>query len=262
MKTYISASIFAVSTLFFISCDPDTQTMPDGIILPLKMEEDGYKRELLYEQPGKLITVRSTSTMADETFIQTIQKMEYNEHGRLMRTIIDGNWQMEYTYEGSRIIRTDESRNSQPHQVHIFQYNMSGRMVDMITYRQESTGLVPSNKINNVYDLEGNLMESVSYVYDQGEYWLNTTFTYSDYDDMLSSDHMFSAHALNPMVKFHMNNPGKMEVKNLNGMITSTEQYTYQYNIQNFPVLRYTTVTFPHNGNTGIYKTEFFYDVK
>lgn len=260
MKKYLSAVILTGMSLSFIACDQDSQTMPEATIRPIKVEEEGYKRELGYNDKGKLVSIKSTSVMPDKSFIETSQKMEFDERGRIARTIIDNSWRMEYTYEGEHIVRTDEYRNSQPHQVHLFSYNVAGRMVEMLTVREDGNGVTPLSKINNVYDLEGNVMESTNYVYENNKFQLSSTFVYSGYDTMQSGDHHFSAHALNPLVKFHENNPGKMIVKNFNGFITSTEEYTYQYDIHNFPVLRYTTVTFPFNGNTGIYTSEYFYE--
>lgn len=260
MKNYLSAVILTGMSLSFIACDQDTQTMPEAEIRPVKMEEEGYKRELGYNDKGKLVTIKSTSVMPDKSFIETTQKMEFDESGRIARTIIDDSWRMEYTYDGDRIVRTDEYRNSQPHQVHLFTYNVAGRMVEMLTVREDGNGVTPISKISNVYDLEGNVMESMSYTYENHRFELSTTFIYSGYDSMKSGEHHFGAHALNPQVRFHKNNPGKMAVRNFNGVVTSTEEYTYQYDMDNFPVIRYTTVTFPFNGNTGIYKSEFFYE--
>ena len=260
MKNYLNAVVLAGMSLSFIACDQETQTMPEPEVRAVKMEEEGYRRELSYNDKGKLVAIKSTSIMPDKSFIETIQKIEFDESGRLARTIIDDSWRMEYTYEGNRIVRTDEYRNSQPHQVHMFVYNVAGRMVEMLTVRENGDGIIPVSKISNVYDLEGNVMESMNYVFEKDKFELTSTFVYSGYDSMQSGDHHFGAHALNPLVKLHENNPGKMIVKNFNGFVTSTEEYTYQYNIQNLPVLRYTTVTFPFNGNTGIYKSEYFYE--
>jgi hypothetical protein len=259
MKNHLSAVILTGMSLSFIACDHDTQTMPESEIRPIKMEEEGYKRELSYNNKGKLVAIKSTSVMPDNSFIVTTQKMEFDERGRIARTVIDDSWRMEYTYNGDRIVRTDEYRNSQPHQVHLFTYN-GGRMVEMITVREDGNGITPVSKISNVYDLEGNVMESTNYIFENDRFELNMTFIYSGYDSMKSGEHHFGAHALNPLVKVHKNNPGKMVVKNFNGLVTSTEEYTYQYDMHNFPVLRYTTVTFPFNGNTGIYKSEYFYE--
>lgn len=260
MKTYITAGVFAVSLAFF-SCDQDQQTMPESKHVPLKMEEDGYVRELIYDDAKRLITVKSTSTMPDRSTVQTTQTREYDAAGRLVKISIDDNWLMQYTYRGDRIVRTDEFRNNQPHQVHIFSHNVSGRVVEMLTLREENGEAVPVSRMNYVYDLEGNLMEADHYNFERGQLVLGTTLTYSGYDAMKSNIDSFGAHAVNPVAVFHTNNPGKMVVKNFNGVVTSTEDYTYQYDLHEMPTLRYTTVTFPFNGNSGVYQTDFFYGI-
>lgn len=235
--------------------------MPESKHSALKMEEDGYVRELIYDEDQRLITIRSTSVMPDQSTVQTVQSREYDLSGRLVKTTIDESWVMKYTYQSERIIRTDEFRNGEPHQVHLFSYNVSGRVVQMLTLREENGEEVPASRVNYVYDLEGNLMQTEHYDFERGQFALGTTFTYSGYDMMKSNIHLFAGAAVNPIAIFHTNNPGKMVVKNFNGVITSTEDYTYQYDMHEMPTQRYTTVTFPFNGNSGVFQTEFFYGI-
>jgi hypothetical protein len=262
MKNYFTRAILAGVAIVLIQCEQDLHTIPSAAIKPVRLEEEGYSRELFFNNTGKQVHVKSATTMPDQSLIESVQELFYDETGRLAKTIIDNSWRMEYFYEGNKIILTDEYRNNAPYQFHTFSYNISGRLVEMVTLQNHHANAIPVSKIFNIYDLEGNLVESRSYAHEIDGFHLNTSFTYACYDDMLSGDHYFSAYALNPYVRFHTNNPGKMIVKNFNGMISTTEEYTYQYNIQGLPILRYTSVTFPHNRNVGMYKTEFFYETK
>jgi hypothetical protein len=129
----------------------------------------------------------------------------------------------------------------------------------MITYRHQHESVKLMGKILYAFDLNGNLSSVKEFSYLNAGFFLEMMYDYDRYDNLPSADTPFNFHTLNPAMQLHKNNPGRMVMKNQNGLTVSIEDYVYEY-AEGYPVRRESTTTFLHTGSTGLYETHYFFE--
>ena len=246
-----------------VSCDrndpkPDKET----VILPLRLELDDYRREFTFDAQNRVSKVRNISFFVGGTQLESIIEYFYSSDNLLEKTVTDSGFELEYLYEGGRIVRTNEYINGELSQYHTFGYDDKGRLHEFITWQEiPETGLTPKAKEVYLYDSNDNLSFQFLYYYDTGinGHTLLTSFEYSDYDNYREAESRFDAHAFNPLAALKKNNAGKMITRNRQGNIGMIDTYNYVYDARGNVTEKTTTTTYSYNGSTGSYKTYFFY---
>ena len=266
MKAFTPTFLFLTAVLF-LSCDnDDINPAREQQILPLRLELDDYKREFTFDGQSRITSVKNLSFYPGDVVLETNIQYVYGPGGKLEKTVNDQGYRLEYTYDGNRIARTDEYLNNEFTQYHTFSYDAEGRLQEYSTWQDvaEWGGVVPKTKEVYLYDSRDNLSHQFIYIYNsaiQGHELL-TSFEFSDYDNYPEAESLFDAHALNPNAVFRKNNPGKMITKNRLGNTGMIDQYTYVYDSRGYATEKTTTVTYSYNGNSGSYKTHFFYQAR
>lgn len=247
-----------------LSCD-DNEVNPSKapLILPLRMELDDYKREFTFDAGNRVTSVKSSSYYPGEVVLETNHEYFYAADGKLEQSLNDQGFRLVYTYEGNRIVRTDEFLNGAFTQHHTFSYDSKGRLFEFITWQDipEFGGVVPKAKEVYIYDSRDNLTNQVIYIYNSATkgHEVLTSFELSDYDNNPEAETLFAAHAFNPQAVLRRNNPGRMVTKNRLGNTGMIDQYAYVYDSRGYVTEKTTTVTYVYNGNSGSYQTLFFY---
>lgn len=245
---------------FFAACDSDNNPTPTAPnLVPVKLEEQNYTKELFYDAAGKLKEVSSETRFVDGSRHKLQQTLIYNANGRLVESVTDAGSHMIYVYDDKdRIVQTDEYENSNWKQKHVYHYNSKGLITDRITYHNipDEGGVVPVSEEAYDYDSKGNVSRQQLYKYERNEAKLLTTYLLSEYDNKINTDEYFDTHPFNPLLTIRKNNPGKLVTQNALGFTTSMETYTYRYNDQHYAIEKTTAVTY-YNGNTGSYTTQY-----
>ena len=247
-----------------LSCD-DNEVRPSKtpLVLPLRMELEDYKREFTFDAANRITLVKSLSYFPGEVVLETNHEYIYAADGKLEETVNDQGFRLVYTYEGNRIVRTDEFLNGVFSQHHTFSYDAKGRLFEFTTWQDipEFGGVIPKTKEVYLYDSRDNLTNQVIYIYNSATkgHEVLTSFELSDYDNNPEAETLFAAHSFNPHAVLRKNNPGKMVTKNRLGNTGMIDQYTYVYDARGYVTEKTTNVTYVYNGNTGSYKTLFFY---
>lgn len=262
MKTIYPAIL--LFTGLFISCDHDEVTpVKETVILPLRLELDDYKREFTIDSRNRISTIRISSYMPNEVVLETNVQYFYTSDGKLEKTVTDNGFELVYHHQDGLITRTDEYLNGQLSQYHTFSYDDKGRLQQFTTWQDipEYGGVVAKAKEVYVYDNRDNLTNQFLYTYNSGTqgHDLLSSFEFSDYDNNPEAESLFSAHAFNPQAAFRKNNPGKAVTKNRLGNMGMIDQYSYVYDARGYVTEKTTTVTYAYNGNTGSFKSFFFY---
>ena len=261
-RTFLPAVLFPILVL---SCTDNDAPLPHGPaeIRPLRMELEDYKRELIFDTENRLTRVKTSSIMPGEVVLESTAEYFYRPDGTLEKVDTDGGFRLEYTWQDDRIIRTDEYIQDTFSQYHTFSYDERNRLHEFTTW-QDIMGdgeVLPKSKEIYIYDSRDNLTNQFLYYYNTGiqGHVLLTSFEYSDYDNQVEGESLFDGYAFNPTAVFRKNNPGKMVVKNGNGIANLVDQYTYTYNSRGYPIRKTTTSIFSHNGSGGSYETYYFY---
>lgn len=264
MKRPLFFLLLAMTCTALVSCDSDEDKDPIASteLRPDRIEQLDYTRELVFDDQERLVKVISTSEMPNDVELVSTQEFTYGVDGHLDESTTDSGWRMVYSYEGEFIVRTDEYIDGVLSQYHTFQYNPNGRLKERVTWQDipEEGGLIPVSKDAFEYDSRGNVIKNEIFYFNTGtqQHHLLTRFVFSDYDDKINSEELFYNNPFNPLIKLRENNPGKMVVSNMNGVISSTDTYTYQFNDQGYATHK-TTNTLFHHGETGSYETSYFF---
>jgi len=260
-KTKWSLQLMLLLALAVFSCssNDDTNPLPEPEVIPDTYSELNFSRTLHHNADGKLIRVQMVSVLPNGATEETNQYYTYNTQGRMVESNTGNGWRMVYTFSGDKMVRTDEYINSTLRtQYHTFEYTPTGKLAKSITYQNipEEGGEIPVSSSTYEYDEDGNLTFEKLFYYTTGgaEAVLLTVFKYGAYDDQPNSENLFSINPFNPFARFSENNPGQLEVKNGNGVVSSTNTYTYQYNTKGYPVKKSTHIVL-HNGEQGDYET-------
>jgi hypothetical protein len=258
MKGILSATLSLLfATLLFTACD-DREINPvnDITFIPVRLEEPGYTLELTYDDKGQLQRTKATGQTSDKQPIVTLQEMFYDASGKLVKSTKDDEWMTAYYYENDAVVRMDEFYKGAMHLDHRFTYDNLGRIVEIVAWKADG---VPYSKTVNTWDINGNLVMDKHYEFSNGSFQLSYIHTYSGYDDKISADLLFNTGIISRTEQHRQHNPAKMEVKNADGMVSLTEEYTYRYHEKGYPIERTTFVTL-WNGNSGSYVTKYFYE--
>ncbi len=241
---------------------PVTQNPPPGApkLIPEVFKEADFSKQFVYNTSGQLAQIKMSSQLSNGGTMDSWQNFEYDLNGKLTQSTTDTGWRMEYTFSGDYIVRTDEFVNGTHSQFHIYSYDAKGRLAEKVTYQDipEEGGIIPVSKDTYQYDERGNLTAQQLYYYTSfgAEAKLLTTMTFSNYDDKINSEDYFDASPFNPLVMFRKNNPGKLEVRNGQGVLSMSEVYTYEYHAKGYATTKTTVVTM-YNGTTNSYQSTY-----
>lgn len=261
MKSFLFYLLFIA--VLFTSCSDDF-TIKSLTLRPVKMTEADTGRELVYDEQNRLSKVIMTTVLPNNETIRNESQFHYGDDSNLDSCVTDTGYKMIYQYANGRIVQTDEFINNVFNQYHTFQYSSDGRrIVELSSWKniEEAGGFVAHTRNTFEYDANRNLQKSGLYNYNTAtnEHELSTTYEFSEYDTKKSGDDLFDVMPIHPWITFRSNNPGKLEIKNNLGNLSSVEIYTYVYNDMEYPEKRNTAVTYLHNGSSGSYETEYFY---
>ncbi|MBT1695940.1 hypothetical protein KK083_03570 [Fulvivirgaceae bacterium PWU4] len=258
----IASLSFMFVTILLIGCD-DKEVTPvsDLTLIPVRLEEPGYTLELMYNDQRQLTHSKATGKMPDNDNIITVQEMFYDASGKLVKSTKNDEWRTEYYYEGDVLVRMDEFYKGARHLDYRFTYNDQGRILETATWKADG---MPYSKTLNTWDARGNLISERYYEFDNVNFLLQYLNEYSGYDDKISVDRLFNlniigGHTAGVTRLRHQHNPAKLEVRNADGLVSITEQYTYSYNEMGYPTERTATVTF-RDGSSRSYTTRYFYE--
>jgi hypothetical protein len=227
--------------LVLISCSDDNENGPaHPAFKSVRMEEPGfYSRELFFNDWGQPERVLTAVVSNGET-IENTEERFYTPSGKVMHTILQGNYRYEYAYEGERIISTTEIHSGVLKVRTTFTYDASGRLLE--TGATDLSLNLPTGKTIYTYDVNGDLSIIQTYTFGNASYVPNFSFHFSDFDDQVGIDRYFSFYSFNPQLRLLNHNPGKLITKNKDGVIVTTEVYSYLYNKEGLPEKRSATV--------------------
>lgn len=250
----------SIASFSILSCQEDVAPVKTKQYRPLRIEEAAFKRELIYNEAGQVTKIVSESQMPDQEKISTVQEFEYTREGKIASSLIDNERLYQYTYEGGRVVKTEELEKGIPAHRFVFEYQPGGLIKEMVTYKYEGGQATLTGKITYSFDVNGNISSAKEFSFSEPGYSLEMLYEYDRYDNFPSADAHFNFHALNTGLQLHKNNPGRMVTKNKNGVAFSIEDYVYEYNVSGYPVERESTITFLHIGSTGSYTTHYFFE--
>lgn len=260
MKQLLVALLIGFS---LVACDLDETpepVIPALVLQPSVYEETDYRREYSYNNANQLVQVKMISAFANGSTITSEQNFSYRTDGKIAETTSDTGFRFVYSYSGDRLVRTDEYVNNTWSKYHRFTYDSKGRVVEAITYQNipEEGGEIPTSKDEYQYGVNGNLIEWRMYYYTSfgAEAKLLTVITFSDYDDKINTDNLFELNIYHPYQVLSTNNPGKQVVRNGQGVISTTEEYLYEYNDKGYVTKKTTQVTL-YNGVTASYGSTY-----
>jgi hypothetical protein len=252
----------AVSLIMFLAaCDGPEEVAREPRYRASKIEEIGYKRELTYNESGQVVKITSTSEMVDKEVISSIQEIEYDLQGNISKLVVDDHVEFFYTWENEKIVVTEEKYDGDSFQRYSFSYHADGQVKEMLIHKYLPEGLKLAGKVSYAFYADGNLSTTKNFTFKEDvAYELETIYELDRYDDRESVDSEFDLHTLNPKMRMHRNNPGRMVMKNKNGVAVSIEDYVFEYNLQGLPLKRESTITFLHMGSTGSFITNYFFE--
>lgn len=264
MKKILSLSKALLLLLLVQSCESDESLCCNGgggTQYPLHMEVLDMTYDLTYNPSyTRVEKLKSTQHLQSGVKLESEHIFFYNAQGKLTESGANTQWKYVYTYEGDVIIRTDEFIDDVYTQHSTFSYDDKKRLAERITWQDipEEGGLIPVSKETYVYNAENNVSESHLFYFDSGSdtHKLLTSFFYSGYDDKLNSEEAFFPNVYNPIAKFRINNPGKLIVKNANGVVSITNTYTYTYDGDYTWIKQ--THSVPGNGSVNDYQTRYY----
>lgn len=255
-----------ISLLLVASCSTDEPTSTQLTLQPSLFKEVDFSREYHYNSLNQLIQVKFISDLANGHQLESTQDFAYGANGKISETTSDTGFKFSYTYTGNRIVRTDEFINGSPTQHHTFTYNTKGLVTEYITWQNipEEGGIIPVAKNTFEYDQRDNLTVQRMYYYTSfgAEAKLLTSFLSSDYDGKINTEDLFEVNVFNPYLTLRKNNPGKLIIQNGNGVVGSTEVYTYQYHPKGYVTSKTTNTTWYHGGTGTVNSTFQFRDTQ
>ncbi len=232
-----------IPALLVLAACADNPVQPAKSLLPHKLVRNEVTSELFYNSDNQAIKLETTSVYNGGTMVST-QYFTYDFSGKLIQLNTTSGWQFNYHYLNGRIASTEELVNAVLSQIHEFEYDNQGQLVQSITYQDipEEGGVIPVARDTYAYDRNGNLTRSQRYYYSTGgtQSFLLTTHDFSQYDNKINPEPHFYFSPINPLARFFRNNPGRLEVRNGNGILSSTETYLYSYNSSGYAVTRTT----------------------
>lgn len=241
--------------------DDDTLVLqPVPAVRPHRLVQGDMSHEIAYEPAGKIAQITTTNAYPGGALVHD-QFFLYDDAGLLAELTTSSGWRFVYSYSAGRITETLEYVDGNLSQKHQFAYDIRGRVSQSVTYQDipEEGGWIPVQKSTYTYDATGNVLENRLYYYGSNgtpEYLL-TVNTFSGYDNKLNTEAAFEITAINPLSRYFVNNPGKLEIWNANGHLSVTETYAYTYHPEGFAETKTTTSVF--NGNTEVYSTAYFF---
>lgn len=264
MKMRIVFPLIAFLVIFLSACDTDQpQPIEVAELIPVSFKESETTKTLVHDDAGRLVEVQYLNEYENGNSWTSVHNFYYDSQGRVKESTTDTGWKYVYTYNGGRIISTQEFINGIESDVHTFSYDAKGRLAEKMTYQDipEEGGVIPIAKEVYTYDEKDNLILQQLYYYTSFglEAKLLTESVFSDYDDKINSEEYFNAIGVNPHLKFRKNNPGKMIVKNGAGNIGMTVTYSYNYHQKGYATKKVMTVVM-HDGQTNVH--EAFYTFK
>ncbi len=245
-----------------LSCDPadPTPNVVEPELTPVSFKEADLIKTLVFDNAGRLTQIQYKTELANGNSMESFHDFQYDGQGKLAESTTDTGWHYYYSYANNRIVRTDEYINGVKSDYHLFQYDGKGKLTEKITYQNipAEGGEIPVAKDTYSYDGQGNLLALRIYYYTSFglESKLLTELTYSNYDDKINSEEYFDIMGINPIVRLRKNNPGKLEVRNDKGNISTTETYRYTYHKKGYALTKKTDVVF-YNGNSGGYEAMY-----
>src|SRR5687768_9901183 len=108
MKT--TSPFYFLLFALFISCEDSDEVRKAPRYRASRIEEIGYTRALTYNALGQVILITSESEMVDKEVISTVQHMEYDANGNVVRSTINDGRVYSYTWENGRIVTTEEKQ--------------------------------------------------------------------------------------------------------------------------------------------------------
>lgn len=252
---------FSIASFSLLSCEGNDDHVKKTEYRPLRIEEIGYKRELVYNSAGQVTKIVSESQIPDKDKITTVQEFEYNADGRIVTSLIDNKRLFQYTYDGDQIVKTEEFENGVASHRFVFSYQSNGLIKEMLSYKYENGAPQLTGKITYAFDGNKNISSVKEFSFSEPGYVLESMYEYDRYDNSPSVDSHFDFHSLNTGLQLHRNNPGRMVSKNKNGVAFSIEDYVYEYDANGIATKRESTITFLHIGSTGSYTTQYFFEV-
>ena len=252
--------------LIVLSCHDDAPApVKSRQLLPLRMELEDYTREFLYDDNHRISKIKTSSFFPGEVVLESTTGYFYDDEGQLEKVETDSGFRLDYTWEGGRIIRTDQYINDQPTEHYTFLYDEKGRLREYTTWQDipEEGGLIPVQREVYLYDNRDNVTTQFLYYYDSGikGHALLSSFEFADYDDHKDGEGLFDAYTINPGVVRRKNNPGKMVTRNRTGNAVMVDEYSYVYNADGYPIEKTTTGVFSYNGSGGSYRTRYYYEI-
>lgn len=264
MKLNLTGAVLALSVVLLSCDDSDPEPLKTPLVLPVRLELDDYKRELVFDASNRLSEAKTSSFMPGDVVLESTTTYTYAPDGKLMMTTTDSGYRLEFMYANDTIVRTDQYINDEFNQYYTFTYDERGRLHELVSWQDvpEMGGVVPVSKEIYLYDSNDNLTIQFLYVYNSGiqGHELLQSYEYDDYDDQPETESLFDLYVFNPQVKLRRNNPGKMVIRNRHGNTVMVDQYTYVYNAHGYATRKTTTSVFSNSGSGGSYDTRYFYE--
>lgn len=252
MKKRTSAYLI-FGCIFLAACsDDDATVVKEEIVLPSKVESIDSKVEFTHDDSHKISTVKSSYYYPNDVVLETNYTYAYTSDGKFKQCVTDNGFRFDYTYDGDRLVRTDEYINDIFTQYHSFVYNGAGRMTERTTWQNipEEGGWIPVSKEELTYDAHENLLTQKLFFYNTGtqQHKLLTSFSYENYDDGFSVEGLFANYIVNPEMKLSKNNPRKVTTTNGNGITSFISEFSYSYDDVGYPLSRSIKATVVSSG--------------
>jgi hypothetical protein len=245
MKFKFPLYLLAFVAALTISCSEEDPEKADGkevIILAEKMESDESKLEFTHNPSNQVTVVKSSYYYPNNVVLETNYSYTYTSDGKYLQCVTDNGYRFDYTYEGDKLVRTDEYIDDSFTQYYAFVYNDEGRITEMVTWQNipEEGGWVPVSKGTYTYDGASNVTRQTLYYYDTGtaQHEILTVFDYELYDSKISVEGLFANLTVNPAIKLSKNNPGKVSTTNAHGVTGFINNFSYTYDDLGYPVTR------------------------
>lgn len=220
--------------------------LPAGTLLKLKKiayHSTDYQ-ELSYNADGSVARYHSQHLYnPQDGYVQKFTSdFQYDQQNRLVRLNRAYGSYVTYAYEGNKVVKTEEY-NGYNELIGSHRYEYTGERLTTSYDLQitVTTGRRFESKTTFEYDASGNLTRRVLYSRNlgTGQYSLETSFLYSQYDDKKFMENLTEVNPYLPGVVFKVNNPGLKVVLNRNGQeLTGREQYSYTYNADGYPLTK------------------------
>ncbi len=250
-----------VVTAVIVACSSDDDAKKP-VVLPEKMESTDSKLEFSHNSDNKIASVKSSYYYPNNVVLVTNYEYTYTSEGNYKQCLTDNGYRFDYTYEGGKLVRTDEYINDSFTQYYAFAYNDEGRVTEIITWQNipEEGGWIPVSKGTYTYE-NSNVTQQKLYYYSSGtqQHHLQTTFDYGQYDSKKSVEELFANFTLNPTLRLSENNPGIVTTTNGNGVTSFVAEFSYSYDDLGYPVARTIGSTVVSSGETSVTSQDYTY---